>query len=185
MAASSADKQQVVANLDDVVRARLGLARASLAQSPSALSDLDSLFLEIWDNEQMLFPDAALRIDEALFPDGIPNVDEMPFPELAPSPVDPSSGTTDIVSVAAPVSSTPSRWSDAFVSNSSQRPSDVVADPNQAEPADLLRPYKVAMCLMPFFFTLGITPVSLRERVLAAQRAWKRIPRLRPPDPDR
>ncbi len=54
--------------------------RSLLAPEASTDSALDTFFLEFWDQEQLLFPDAGPPIDETLFPDGFPAPDDMPGP---------------------------------------------------------------------------------------------------------
>jgi hypothetical protein len=63
----------------------LATARRSLL-APDAPTEaaLDSFFLEWWDQDQMLFPDAGPLIDETLFPDGFPAPDDMPEPGIIP-----------------------------------------------------------------------------------------------------
>ena len=54
--------------------------RSLLAPEAPTEAALDTFFLELWDQDQLLFPDAAPGIDETLFPDGIPSPDDMPAP---------------------------------------------------------------------------------------------------------
>jgi hypothetical protein len=68
-----------------VVPASLGETGRALPPADSSDADLDSLFLEIWDQDQMLFPDAAPAADEMLYPRGIPVPDEMPAPPAIPN----------------------------------------------------------------------------------------------------
>jgi hypothetical protein len=41
---------------------------------------LDLFFLEIWDQDQLLFPDSLPAIDDIAFPDALPAADDMPSP---------------------------------------------------------------------------------------------------------
>ena len=54
--------------------------RSLLAPEASTDSALDTFFVELWDQDQLLFPDAGPPIDETLFPDGFPAPDDMPGP---------------------------------------------------------------------------------------------------------
>src|SRR5262249_55789556 len=47
---------------------------------PLPTTDLDRLILEIWDDEQLLFPDTIPQVDDVLFPDAVPTPDDMPSP---------------------------------------------------------------------------------------------------------
>jgi hypothetical protein len=58
--------------------------RSLLAPDAPSEAALDSFFLELWDQDQMLFPDAGPLIDETLFPDGFPAPDDMPEPGIIP-----------------------------------------------------------------------------------------------------
>jgi hypothetical protein len=66
-----------------------GAARRSLL-APDAPTEaaLDSFFLELCDQDQLLFPDAGPLIDETLFPDGFPAPDDMPEPGIIPGSSD-------------------------------------------------------------------------------------------------
>src|SRR5262249_15062354 len=68
-------------------------------------ADLDSLFLEIWDQDQMLFPDAVPATDEMLYPGGLPVPDEMPPPPATPKAAVP--GRTEAGVAWVPASSEP------------------------------------------------------------------------------
>jgi hypothetical protein len=197
-------------------------------------SDLDSLFLEIWDDDQLLFPDALPPIDETLFPEVMPKLDEMSAPNAPASPDDFSSelgqnnpasiaapaagedtiivGMEDAPAFAAPANMAGNAWSFApifqavpttvrfnpaaarggthakpahsagaagpAVSHGNEWQDGVSIAPDAAEePAseDNLRPYQIALGMMPFLPAFGYTPVSLREHVRAGRRAWKRL----------
>jgi hypothetical protein len=43
-------------------------------------NDLDSLFLELWDDDQLLFPDTLPPFEEMLFPEVMPKLEDMPNP---------------------------------------------------------------------------------------------------------
>ena len=68
-------------------------------------ADLDTFFLEIWDQEQMLFPDAVPPVDEMLYPGGVPVPDEMPAPPAIPHAQGP--GWTETGLAWLPASSQP------------------------------------------------------------------------------
>jgi hypothetical protein len=171
------------ANLDDLVRARLGLPRASALQRPSVLTDLDSLFLDLWDDEQMLFADAAPQVEEALFPDGIPAIDEMPFPQAAPAPNESSSPMEGPGSAVA--AATPANLSAEVAAVTPPRPEVspvATAISDAGSPIHSLRRYKIAFFLMPFFFASGVSPAWLHEQLVLARRGSRSAPRLRRED---
>ena len=58
--------------------------RSLLAPDAPTEAALDSFFLELWDQDQLLFPDAGPLVDETLFPDGFPSPDDMPEPGIIP-----------------------------------------------------------------------------------------------------
>jgi hypothetical protein len=62
--------------------------RSLLAPDAPTEAALDSFFLELWDQDQLLFPDAGPLIDETLFPDGFPAPDDMPEPGIIPGSSD-------------------------------------------------------------------------------------------------
>ncbi|HEV3444332.1 MAG TPA: hypothetical protein VG099_06800 [Gemmataceae bacterium] len=68
-------------------------------------ADLDAFFLEIWDQDQMLFPDAVPPVDEMLYPGGVPVPDEMPAPPAIPHAQGP--GWTETGLAWLPASSQP------------------------------------------------------------------------------
>jgi hypothetical protein len=61
-------------------RSAPAVRRSLLATEAPTDSALDTFFVELWDQDQLLFPDAGPPIDEALFPDGFPTPDDMPGP---------------------------------------------------------------------------------------------------------
>jgi hypothetical protein len=79
-------------NLDQAL-----LPRASLLNDEAALSgatnlsdfsqfmDGDGAFLELWDKDQLLFPDSLPKVDEIQFPGGLPWEREMPLPDRTPN----------------------------------------------------------------------------------------------------
>jgi hypothetical protein len=58
--------------------------RSLLAPDAPNEAALDSFFVELWDQDQLLFPDAGPSIDETLFPDAFPAPDDMPEPGIIP-----------------------------------------------------------------------------------------------------
>jgi hypothetical protein len=175
--------------------------------NPSAFSqflDGDGAFLELWDRDQLLFPDSLPKMDEMQFPGGLPWGQEMPLPDRAPNlggplsrgeqPVEPpilasavgeAAGSApalldgqEAVAAAAPAASLDSDL--ALASPDANRAEVSPADPTGA-PADRLdtdrgedplRPYKIALGLLPFLPAFGFTAVTLREQVLVARRRW-------------
>jgi hypothetical protein len=45
----------------------------------------DGAFLELWDRDQLLFPDSLPKVDELQFPGGLPWGQEMPLPDRTPN----------------------------------------------------------------------------------------------------
>jgi hypothetical protein len=167
------------------------------------LTNLDRLFLEWWDDDQLLFPDAMPAVDEMLFPEAMQQIDDMLLPSDVPlsneSPLGEVSsldlGRLGLVPSAAP---TAVRWEDALAleapatataeaprSTPISRPVTVKARRECAsaipvsaeEPAagDNIRPYQIALGMMPFLVAFGYTPTSLRDHVHVGQRVWKRL----------
>jgi hypothetical protein len=133
------------ANLNDLIRTVVG----PVAQRPTVITNLDSLFADVWDDEQLLFPDALPQIDETLFPDGIPNIDDIPFPDPMPTPGDSAPAGKGQSAVLAPELVSP----DAVESG-----------------ANPLHSPKALMGLAPFFLAFRFSPEKLRRRVIAARR---------------
>jgi hypothetical protein len=169
--------------LDDLARFRSSTSPATSPKLPSVLADLDSFFVDVWDDEQMLFPDGRPDLDETIFPDGIPSTDEMPFPDPTPDSLAPVPGFSNPL-----ITHTISRADHAAnllatAANHSAAPTTLPAgNTREATAGDPLAAYKVLMCLVPFFFALGISPTDLRQYVVAARR---RIPGLRSTDLER
>jgi hypothetical protein len=67
-------------------RTSAGTRRSLLAPDAPNEAALDSFFVELWDQDQLLFPDAGPVVDETLFPDGFPAPDDMPEPGIIPAP---------------------------------------------------------------------------------------------------
>jgi hypothetical protein len=163
---------------------------------PSALSQLldgDGAFLELWDSDQLLFPDSLPRVEELLFPGGLPRTDEMPLPDRAPNlggPLSRGEQPVEVPLLAGAVGQAPTLPDGpeavaapapaaglALSSANANRPE--VAPAAQGE--DSLRPYQIALGLLPFLPAFGFTPVTLRERVRAGRRLWQDLRRRRPP----
>jgi hypothetical protein len=148
---------------------------------PLVPTELDRLFLELWDDDQLLFPDAVPAIDEMLFPDAVLNPEDMSYPESMPAPMDLGDSDPDeSATLALPVAHDPQvRAEPRTVIRGN---SDVLgdsADPTEAESA---RSYSQFGFMMPLYWALGVTPDWLRDRVKTAQKAWKTMARLRPSD---
>jgi hypothetical protein len=184
---------QMLVNLDDLVRSRLGLPSSGFLNRSGVETDLDSYFLDVWDDDQMRFPDASPAIDETLFPNGIPNIDEMPFPDPMPAPGEatplpggasygismsspaPDMGL-DFLSMAQPLVT---GLINAAVGPAAQRDADgdlIESSSEKLKPHDPLRVYKLVMCLLPCFFAFGISAEGLREKTNIIRG---RLPRLR------
>lgn len=162
------------------------------------ITDLDRLFLEWWDDDQMLFPDTMPPIDEMLFPEAMPQLDDMLLPNEFPSGEDVSLdlGRLGLVPTAVP---TTVRWEDVLASDApattqtgearrfapTSQPVrararlesvSATSDPEeQPSPGESLRPYHIALGMMPFLVAIGYTPSSLRDHVHEGQRIWKRL----------
>jgi hypothetical protein len=167
------------------------------------ITDLDRLFLEWWDDDQMLFPDTMPPFDEMLFPEAMPQLDDMILPgdmllpNESPSGEDSSLdlGRLGLVPRAAP---TPVRWEDVLASDAPatetseahrfapisqpgsakawlESASATSAPTEETSSAENLRPYHIALGMMPFLVAIGYTPSSLREHVHEGQRIWKRL----------
>lgn len=159
------------------------------------ISRLDRLFLEWWDDDQLLFPDTMPAIDEMLFPESMPQIDDMPLPneqlplgEDAPFGLERLSqapaaalGQEDVVAFDALSASNGETPLFAPISQpvpANQWLESVSAAPAAAEePAagDNIRPYHIALGMMPFLVAFGYTPSSLRDHVQVGQRVWKRL----------
>jgi hypothetical protein len=49
------------------------------------------MFLDLWDDDQLLFPDTLPSIDEMFFPESMPKLDDMLMPSASPWRDDPYS----------------------------------------------------------------------------------------------
>jgi hypothetical protein len=183
------------------------------------LNDLDRLFLDLWDDDQLLFPDSLPPIDEMLFPDTAPNLDDMLSPNASPKGDDSSDpdgrsqvpiaapeavamgdppalaapaiatldsvGIPSLIVIHSPELSSPATATgDAhrFAAISPLVPANEVREdadllPQVEEPAtgDNLRPYYIALGMIPCLAAFGYTPSSLRDHVREGQRAWRRL----------
>jgi hypothetical protein len=170
--------------------------------SYTPITVLDRLFLQWWDDDQLLFPDEQPAVDEMLFPDALQQIDDMLLPNDLSLPNDSPLGEVSsldlgrlgLVPSAAP---TAIRWEDALAS---QTPATITGEarrfvPNsrpvtakarlESAPAipasadesagDNIRPYQIALGMMPFLVAFGYTPTSLRDHVHVGQRVWKRL----------
>jgi hypothetical protein len=172
-------------------------------------NNLDRLFLEWWDEDQMLFPDTMPPFDEMLFPEVMPQLDDMLLPNDILPPSESSSGEgpsgedvsldlgrLGLVPTAAP---TAVRWEDVLASDAPAKtqtdevcrfvPTPPPVPANQwlesasatSAPAEEpvagenLRPYHIALGMMPFLVAFGYSPSSLRDHVHEGQRVWKRL----------
>jgi hypothetical protein len=200
--------------------------------------DLDSLFVEVWDADQLQFPQTLTPLNETLFPEGMPKGDERPShnppsalddfywglgqpnaaPGAAPEANDAAAVGTENAApsvapeaVAAnlapfapdsvrasgerlPILSVPMTGAEssptAGSGDTNAKPSLVAAlAPEDGhghssaalragkKPAhgDGLRPYHIALGMMPFLAAIGYTPASLRDHVRVGRRAWMRL----------
>jgi hypothetical protein len=177
---------------------REGLLSAGLSpdkeNDPSAVArflDEDGAFLDLWDRDQLLFPDSLPKVEEMLFPGGLPRADEMPLPDPTPkangarSRADRPVETPLLAYVVeeAPASApaladgpesvtAPGRTAGLALSSADVNRGEVSP---VAQGEDPLRPYQIALGLLPFLPAFGFTPVTLRERVLASRRLWREL----------
>jgi hypothetical protein len=182
--------------------------------------DGDGAFLELWDRDQLLFPDSLPKVEELLFPGGLPRTEEMPFPDEAPNLDNSLSGGERPIEVplfagpagkATVLAPAVPEGQEAVASlvpaaGLSSGPALSPPDANRAEvppvgphttaqvspteaPAarrdtaraarqraraeDPLRPYQIALGMLPFLPAFGFTAVTLREKVLAGRRLWQ------------
>jgi hypothetical protein len=139
-----------------------------------------------------LFPDSLPKMDDLFLPGGPPSADEMPFPagptdlgglwsrderplegplvanaigqeESAPALLAGQEVTLAAASAASPEDNRLRRSQLDALFTTSRRP----------HGEDRLRPYQVALGLLPFLPAFGFSPVTLREKVLAGRRLWQ------------
>jgi hypothetical protein len=169
---------------------------ASLATTDSSefarFQDEEGAFLELWDHDQLLFPDSLPKMDEKLLPGGPRSGDEMPFPDESTKLDGPSQGgwIVEVPQVAraagraaetAPGLGASQKAAVAVVSAVDHGPDSARLSPLDAGPVigqqpaseDPLRPYRIALGLLPFLPAFGFTPASLREKVRAGRRWWQ------------
>jgi hypothetical protein len=185
------------------------------------INNLDSLFLELWDDDQMLFPDTLPSFDEMLFPEVMPKLDDMPSlnesppgddffmdlgrrsqaPIAAPAAVgmadapafaapatvpSDAAGIPSLIVISSPTVDAPATAASdvhrvALISqpvpaNDWQEGASVASDSATGpEAGDNLRPYHLALGMIPCLAAFGYTPSSLREHVRAGRRAWKQL----------
>jgi hypothetical protein len=140
-----------------------------------------------------LFPDSLPKMDDLFLPGGPPSADEMPLPDVAVNLSDAlsrgerpfeASGVPKGFGWAAESATALVAGQEVALAaapavgpgdNSLRRspPGAVPMTSQRAEGQDSLRPYQVALGLLPFLPAFGFTPVSLREKVLAGRRLWK------------
>ncbi len=177
--------------------AELSLSGASNPSDFSRFLNGDGAFLELWDRDQLLFPDSLPKVDELQFPGRLPWGQEMPLPERTPNLGGPLSLSEQPVevpirigAVGEAVESAPALpdgqeaiAEPALAANPDSGPALSPADPSGA-PADRLdtgrgkdplRPYKIALGLVPVLAAFGFTAVTLREQVLAGRRRWQEL----------
>jgi hypothetical protein len=148
------------------------------------INDLDKLFLEWWDDDQLLFPDSLPPIDESLFPDVMPQRDDMLLPNDMLVPNEIPSGedvSLDLKLLSQPPVATVGKEHvlpfDVLPRGNGWRES-AIADPDSAEESVArasIRPYHIALGMLPFLVAFGYTPSTLREHVHAGRRIWKRL----------
>jgi hypothetical protein len=63
----------------------LSLGGGNNPSDVSRFLDGDGAFLELWDKDQLLFPDSLPKVDEMQLPGGLPWGREMPLPERTPN----------------------------------------------------------------------------------------------------
>jgi hypothetical protein len=171
--------------------------------SNTPITDLDKLFLEWWDEDQLLFPDEQPPIDEMLFPEAMPQLEDMILPNDMLLPNESSSGedaSLDLGRLGLVPTPAPKlvRWEDALAFDAPETATGEaprlapVSQPVTAkawletasataalaeEPTagENLRPYHIALGMMPFLVAMGYTPSTLRDNVQEGQRVWKRL----------
>jgi hypothetical protein len=189
-----------------LLKAELSLGGASNFSDFWQFLARDGAFLELWDRDQLLFPDSLPEVDELQFPGGLPWGQEMPLPDRIPNLGGPLSRGERPAEVLLPAravgeaaESAPPRLDGqealavpalaatpdsglALSSPDANRPEASLTDPTGAREdrldtdrgKDPLRPYKVALGLLPFLPAFGFTAVTLRERVQAGLRWWQK-----------
>jgi hypothetical protein len=167
----------------------------------------DGAFLELWDRDQLLFPDSLPKVDELQFPGGLPWEQDMPLPDRTPNlggPLSLGERQVEVLilasavgeaaesapalpngqeTVAEPALAASPGSGLALSSPDANRPEASPADPTGApvdrldtdRGGDPLRPYKIALGLLPFLPAFGFTAVTLREQVLAGLRRWQEL----------
>jgi hypothetical protein len=153
----------------------------------------DGAFLELWDRDQLLFPDSLPKADEMQFPGGLPWQREMPLPERpertpnlgGPLSLSVSLGEPPVAEVATVLTSAVEETGEAAESAPARLDGlEAVGERLEESPADQtdtdrgkdpLRPYKVALGLLPFLPAFGFTAVTLREQVQAGLRWWQEL----------
>jgi hypothetical protein len=174
---------------------------AETLADPSPGDRLDRLFLEIWDDDQLLFPDAVPHIDDTLFPESRPApLDQLPLPEAAPLPVpgsmgDGQSAGGDQARIEIPPPATAEPAAALAAVPLDLAPPRVVV-PAEAAPAPAARPtfqeaaaaapayrprhvYTVGACTVAFLVALGLNPAFARRAVDAGRRAGDRLRKTR------
>jgi hypothetical protein len=187
------------------------------------ISPEDPRFLDIWDKDQLRFPDALARLDEMLFSETLQPPEPMPLPDVAPGLQSPiptvvrlraggggaggessETGRSPVASLL-PVAGTGWEMPNILWAAWTVVPLAAVPSAGQRQPsrppctargpargvqavvarvgaailgrgaADPLRPYKIALGLVPALAVFGYTPATLRDHVETARRAWRQF----------
>jgi hypothetical protein len=198
---------------------RLAAAADDLPAGFLSISPEDPRFIDLWDKDQLLFPDALARLDEML-----QQPDQMPLPDVAPglqSPIptvvrlradgagvagEGSEAGQSPVAALAPVAGAGWEMPDLLWAARTAVPLAAVPSAGQRQPsrppptargavsgvqavvarvgaailgrkgaADPLRPYKIALGLVPALAVFGYTPATLRDHIETARRAWRQF----------
>jgi hypothetical protein len=166
------------------VAARLTRPAPNSFNRPLPPTDLDRLVLEIWDDEQLLFPDTIPQVDDVLFPDAVPTPDDMPSPGTMPAATDGGADTA-----AGPPGSALPIARDSLPAVPPVEPSEELAgnsrdarDDSGPENADRVRPFSPFRDVRPFnpfrdvtpsAFALATAPHWMRDQAKNARGIWE------------
>jgi hypothetical protein len=142
--------------------------------------DLDRSFLEIWDDEQLLFPDSIPQVDDALFPDAVPTPDDMPSPGAVPAAADGGADTA-----AEPLGWTVPIARDSLPAVRAVEPSEQLAsnswnarDDSGPQNANGVRRFSPLREVTPYFFAMVTAPNWMRDSLKDARAIWERRSKL-------
>jgi hypothetical protein len=166
-------KETILRLPDSGVAPRLTQPAPNSFNRPLPPAGLDGLFLEIWDDEQLLFPNTIPQVDDVLFPDAVLPPDDMPSPGAMPAGADGGADTAaEPPSSALPIA----RDSLPAVEPSEERAGNSwdARDDSRPENADGMRPFSPLLDLMPYLVGLAAAPDWMRDQVKEARVIWER-----------